>query len=202
MASLPNQPGRSDDADGGPRDETDAPLAGDQGRIASAYRAHAAALYRYALMLTADTASAEDVIQQVFVKLAAIAGRTGLASLAVPEVHYLRRAVRNECYRLLDRRRRDPAVTTGEGFLVAAYAEPAAPADTPDEPEEKEMLERALRRLPPDQREVIHMKIYEQLTFQQIADLLGLPAGTVAGRYRYGLDKLRQWLSPCREELP
>jgi len=157
--------------------------------IASAYRAHAAALYRYAIMLTADSASAEDAIQQVFVKLA---GRKKLPSLAVADRAYLRRAVRNECYSMLSRRR-ESAELNDESILAPAGAGPA-------DREEQAMVEQALRRLPPDQREVIHLKIYEQLTFQQIADQLGESINTVAGRYRYGLEKLRQWLDPCRKD--
>lgn len=179
MASSADQPGWLN----GKRDA-------DPNEIASAYRAHAATLYRYAIMLTADAAAAEDAIQQVFVKLAR---RKRLPPLAVSESFYLHRAVRNECCRILDQRRRAPAELDGDRMLAPADA---APADR----EEQEMVERALRRLPPDQREVIHMKIYEQMTFQQIADQLGESINTVAGRYRYGLEKLRQWLSPRRED--
>jgi len=161
----------------------------DPADIALAYRTHAAALYRYAIMLTADAAAAEDAIQQVFVKLA---GRKGLTLPGVIEGFYLRRAVRNECYRILSQRRRESAQMDGDSILA-----PAAGGSV--DHEEKAMIEGALRRLPPDQREVIHMKIYEQLTFQQIADQIGEPINTVAGRYRYGLEKLRQWLAAFQE---
>ena len=162
----------------------------DRDAVASAYRTHAGALYRYAVMLTTDPAAAEDAIQQVFVKLTA--GRN-LALAAASEGAYLRRAVRNECYRILNQRRREQAVLNGKAMLAPAGLGPA-------DPQEQAMLEQALRRLPPDQREVIHMKIYEELTFQQIADQLDESINTIAGRYRYGLEKLRQML-PCREDI-
>ena len=142
-------------------------------------------------MLTADAAAAEDAIHQVFVKLA---GRRKLPYLAAAELAYLRRAVRNECYRILGRRQRESAELDGESILA-----PAGPS--PVDREEQAMVERALRRLPPDQREVIHMKVYEQLTFQQIADQLGESINTVTGRYRYGLEKLRRWLAPREDAL-
>jgi len=179
MARSSNQP----DGLGGTQDA-------EPSEIASAYRTHAAALYRYAIMLTAEAAAAEDAIQQVFMKLVR---RKGLPAIAVSESCYLRRAVRNECYRILHRRRRAPA-ELGDGCILAPAG--AAPADC----EEQAMVENALRRLPPDQREVIHMKIYEQMTFQRIADQLDESINTVAGRYRYGLDRLRQWLAPRRED--
>ena len=46
----------------------------------------------------------------------------------------------------------------------------------------------------PDWREVVMLKIWSDLTFRQIADTLGLPPGTVASRYRYAVEHLRQAL--------
>ena len=53
---------------------------------------------------------------------------------------------------------------------------------------------KCLQRLPGEQREVIVLKIWSEHTFEQIAELLELSPNTVAGRYRYGLDKLRNCL--------
>ena len=63
------------------------------------------------------------------------------------------------------------------------------------------VLEAALRELPPEQRAVAHLKLWEGLTFEQIADLLGIPLNTAASRYRYALDKLRQRLRPLYDEI-
>jgi RNA polymerase sigma-70 factor (ECF subfamily) len=52
-------------------------------------------------------------------------------------------------------------------------------------------LHQALRRLPPDQRQVIDLAYFEGLSQQQIADRLGVPLGTVKGRSRLALGKLR-----------
>jgi len=180
MAIEADQPGEA----GGDRRDPGADLA-------SAYRAHAAALYRYAVLLTADAAMAEDAIHQVFMNLA---GRRPSLPSAATEGFYLRRAVRNECYRLLARRG-GAAPLDGANLLA-----PVGPG--PADREEQAMLEQALRSLPPEQREVIHMKIYERMTFQQIADQTGESINTVAGRYRYGLEKLHRRLAPGREAIP
>ena len=50
----------------------------------------------------------------------------------------------------------------------------------------------ALTQLPPEQREVIVLKVWGGLTFSQIAETLGMPANTAASRYRYGLTALKQ----------
>ena len=52
----------------------------------------------------------------------------------------------------------------------------------------------ALARLPRDQREAIVLKIWHEHTFEEIGELLGISPNTAAGRYRYGLQKLRTFL--------
>ena len=51
-----------------------------------------------------------------------------------------------------------------------------------------------LRTLHKDQREVIVLKIWHNCTFQEIAELLDVSSDTVAGRYYYGLDKLKTFI--------
>lgn len=53
---------------------------------------------------------------------------------------------------------------------------------------------RCLKKLPVEQCEVIVLKIWNQYTFDEIGTLLGVSPNTVAGRYRYGIQKLRQCL--------
>jgi DNA-directed RNA polymerase specialized sigma24 family protein len=50
---------------------------------------------------------------------------------------------------------------------------------------------RCLADLPPEQREVIVLKIWHEYTFEQIGELLDISPNTAAGRYRYGVQKLR-----------
>ena len=58
------------------------------------------------------------------------------------------------------------------------------------------VIEQALRTLPTDQREVVYMKVYEAMTFQQISEALAVSINTVASRYRYAIDKLQHQLRP------
>ena len=155
-------------------------------RIGRLYDRHAAGLYRYALMILADPAAASDAVQQVFL---AVLNRED-DDLASAD-HYLRRAVRNECFSLLRQRRRG-IVTAVEAPLLEAVAGAA------DRPEERLALERALRALPPDQREVVHLKAFEGLTFQEIAAVTGESINTVASRYRYAIGRMRERLGARR----
>mgnify|MGYP000027827776 CR=1 FL=1 len=165
------------------------PAQGDRGntgddagrRLAAAYDAHGASLYRLALMILADRSAAEDAVQQAFAKLAGMDDRA--AHLA--SIHgYLRSAVRNECYRMLARGR-----VRVRHELAASLLETVDP-DT-DLAEHREAVGRALSRLPPEQREVVHMKVYEQMTFHQIAEELKVSINTAASRWRYAVEKLR-----------
>jgi RNA polymerase sigma-70 factor (ECF subfamily) len=146
--------------------------------VGSLYDRLGASLYRYAVMILADRDAAADAVQQAFV---AVLGLRGVDMES--EERYLRRAVRNQCYDMLRRKR------SFANAIDAELLEPALGHD--DHPEERLTLERAIRELPPNQREVLHLKIYEQWTFQEIADQMDLSINTVASRYRYAIEKLR-----------
>jgi RNA polymerase sigma-70 factor (ECF subfamily) len=156
--------------------------AGHRALVRQLYEAHGASLYRYAVMLLADAAGAEDVVQQVFTALLRQSGPIDNAA------HYLRRAIRNECYSQLRTRR------LSAGVPEAPLLEPLAVEAVP--PDERLALEQAIRGLPPDQREVVHLHVFEGWTFQQIADASDTSINTVAARYRYAVEKLRQSLMP------
>ena len=157
-----------------------------QEQLAAAYDTCAASLYRCALMITADHSAAEDAVQQVFAKLAARGG--GVSDIASRN-GYLRSAVRNECYRILRRRSQAGTANLESEAILEPVDRQAVDA------EQQRAIERALRSLPAEQREVVHMKVYEHMTFQRIADDLGISINTVASRYRYATDKLRTLLA-------
>jgi RNA polymerase sigma-70 factor, ECF subfamily len=148
--------------------------------VAAVYDAYAAGLYRYALMILADRQGAEDAVQQAFAKL--LGQARVRATLECPQA-YLRVAVRNECYSQLRRRRRAPTMGSDELLEIAGDA---------GGDEERLAVESVLRELPPEQREVVFLKVYEGRTLREIGDALGEPANTVASRYRYALEKLRR----------
>jgi len=99
--------------------------------------------------------------------------------------------------RWIDRQRRDHV------RREHAEAQPVIFADAvdPDESAFRAALGEALEELSQDQRVVVHLKLWEHLTFLEISEVLGISANTAASRYRYGLDKLRTLLRPIYEEL-
>ena len=159
------------------------------------YDEHAQPLYAFLLNLTRDEADTRDLLQEVFVKLAR---DPNLLRNVREERAFLIRLVHNAAIDLM--RRRGTRERTRENFaaeIVSAFA----PANDPDEETFRNELAAALAELPPEQRAVAHLKLWEGLTFEQIAMALEIPPNTAASRYRYALDKLRDRLRPIYEEI-
>jgi RNA polymerase sigma-70 factor (ECF subfamily) len=146
------------------------------------YDEHGRRLYRYALLILGDTSAAEDAVQETFYHLARRARRDASAVT----FSYASRAVRNECYSMLRRRR---VRRHADVVLLVTLA-----ADATED--ERLIVEQALTMLPVEQREVIFLKAFEGLTFQEIADVCAISLNTAASRYRYALDTLRRVLAP------
>ena len=159
------------------------------------YDEHAQALFAFLLNFTRHEADTHDLLQELFIKLAK---RPELLDGVRDERAFLLRLAHNLAIDLIRRR------GTREKNYEQLAREPLAvfaPTDAPDEGAFREALAAALGELPAEQREVVHLKLWEGLTFEQIAELLGIPLNTAASRYRYGLDKLRARLRPLYDEI-
>ena len=66
--------------------------------------------------------------------------------------------------------------------------------DDPARRGEAEPIQQALRELVPEQREVVYLKIWEELTFAEIGKVLDISPNTAASRYRYGVAHLKRGL--------
>jgi RNA polymerase sigma-70 factor (ECF subfamily) len=140
------------------------------------YKAKAAELLLYGRALGLSHSEAEDVVQEVFVAL--------LKRETAPEQpeHYCVRSFRNRAlnYRRSLWRRLAREWESQRWFERAGEENPA---------ESAAMV--CLAKLPPEQREVIVLKIWHEYTFEEISELLGISPNTAAGRYRYGMTKMK-----------
>jgi len=159
------------------------------------YDEHAQPLFAFLLNFTRDEADTRDVLQEIFVKLAR---EPELLDDVREERAFLIRLAHNAAIDLM--RRRGTREKTKENFAAEAVSPFAATAD-PDEKFFRDELADALGELPEEQRAVVHLKLWEGLTFEKIAAALEIPPNTAASRYRYGLDKLRGRLRPLYEEI-
>ena len=152
------------------------------------YRDLAPKLILFARQWVSSLADAEDVVQTAFVKFWRHQPK------AQPE-HYplLYSAVRSTALDLL----------RGDHRRARREADPAVEVLRDDQPffdagiEQREtavLVEQAMRRLPSDQREVLALRVWGELTFAEIAETLGESINTVASRHRYALDGMRRIL--------
>jgi RNA polymerase sigma-70 factor, ECF subfamily len=157
--------------------------AGDERAFALLYDRFAARMYRVALRILGRREDAEDVVQDVFMAL--VRSRERLANVS-DLTAYLFASLRRAAGRCALRRARSPQASPAAIFDAVAPTEPTAPDCL--------RLQQAIRALPSEQREVIALKIDGELTFAQIAQIIGVSINTAASRYRYALSKLRSSL--------
>ncbi|MGD8239094.1 MAG: sigma-70 family RNA polymerase sigma factor [Armatimonadota bacterium] len=152
---------------------------GDVEALGALYDAYARRVYNVLLARGLEREEAEDILQDAFLSLLDL-GRAvrRIANLQA----YLITVARNMASRRLGRRRRQARLA-----LVAPL--PAGP--TPADPTQKIAARDALRQLPPEQTEVVALKVWDEMTFAEIGAALDIPPNTAASRYRYALEKLR-----------
>ena len=141
-------------------------------------------LYRYACYRLGEREAAQDVIQELYLKL----HRQGLGEVRNVRC-YLYRALSNSCTQLLRNRRRIEFVDVTS--LRDLHAEDITPSDFE---QEQALIARLLAALPDEQSEVIRLHLHGECTFTEIAEILDEPLPTVKSRYRYGIEHLRKEL--------
>lgn len=141
-------------------------------------------LYRYACYRLGERDAAQDVIQELYLKL----HRQGLGEVRNVRC-YLYRALSNSCTQLLRNRRRIEFVDVTS--LRDLHAEDITPSDFE---QEQALIARLLAALPDNQSEVIRLHLHGECTFTEIAEILDEPLPTVKSRYRYGIEHLRKEL--------
>ena len=136
----------------------------------------------YARHQTRTETDAEDVLQDALVESWRRVG--GMPSDALVFSTIRRRAI--DLARSSDRR---AAREEAEGGPKEEWFSPEV-----EDRETQRLLADAVKSLQPNYREVVTLKVWGGLTFQEIADATGVPLNTAASRYRYALDELRETL--------
>lgn len=150
-------------------------------RLAEIYDAHADALYAHLSSLLRDEAAVKDVLQEVFLRLAR---DTTPLDRATNRRAYLLRLTHNLAVDTF--RRRETRERREAEFVAAAQLGQADSAE-----DDAGVAELSLAELPEDQRLVVQLKIWDELTFAEIGDVLGISQNTAASRWRYAMEKLR-----------
>ena len=153
------------------------------------YESKAAELILYGRALGLSHAEAEDVLQETFMAL------LQRAQCPLRPEHYCVRSFRNHTLNY----RRSLWRRLAREWEAQRWFE-KSPAESPAE----RAAMRCLAELPVEQREVIVLKIWHDYTFEEIGELLEISPNTIAGRYRYGLQRIKLRLEGAdyeRDEL-
>jgi RNA polymerase sigma-70 factor (ECF subfamily) len=142
-------------------------------------------LLLFARQWTRSAADAEDIVQEAFVKFWRRNHKINNRALLYATVRSI----------ALDFIRRDKRRARREAS-VFAEADPTVEPQFEWEDEAQLALAAAVSCLPHDQREVLVLKIWSELTFSEIGSALGISQNTAASRYRYALANLKKSLQP------
>ncbi len=162
--------------------------AGDTKAFAALYDRHGQAAYSLAYRMMGEKQEAEDVVQEAFTKVWRSAGgyRVGRGS------------VRTWILSIVHNRGIDQIRSHASRRRTQEKVEASAPTSEPSEAfseawknSQREQVREALNTLPQEQLEILELAYFSGYTHVEIAERLGLPLGTVKGRMRLGLQKLR-----------
>jgi RNA polymerase sigma-70 factor (ECF subfamily) len=146
---------------------------GDQTAFAAIIRAHADAVYGHALRFFGDPHAAEDATQEVFIKVfRTIGSYDGRSRLST----WLYRVTHNACLDMVRTGRRTPQP------VDPVTIEPLPAPDFADDVVFSHALEAAIATLPPEDRDALGAVTLFGLSYQEAAETLGIPVGTVKSR--------------------
>lgn len=160
----------------------------DPSAFAALYDRHGGAAYSLAYRLMGERTAAEDLVQDVFLKVWRSAGgyraeRGSVRTWILSIVHH--RGV-DQLRSLASRRRTQDRVEA-----TAPRTQPSEAFASAWRNSQRDQVRQALDTLPPDQLKILELAYFSGYTHVEIAELLGIPLGTVKGRMRLGLTKIK-----------
>lgn len=155
----------------------------------------------FARQQTRSIADAEDVLQMALVKLARKVEEGTFVGGQDAWLPFIYTQIRREAIdlgRKDDRRRKREEKLVDDDRSLGRDVEMPSFEDAESSDETRRLLIAALKTLPTKFSEVINMKMWGQLTFAEIGEVLGVSLNTAASRYRYGIEALRKQLATAR----
>lgn len=172
---------------------------GDRTAFLELYDRHVSRVFALAARMLGDRASAEEVTQDAFLKLWTRARAFSPSRGAL--VAWLLTITRNSALDRIRLEARRPVLTEFSLFDIEDGRPGLQSPESSSEETRWRSLRFALADLPNGQRQVIELAFYQGLSHSQMAEMLGLPLGTVKTRLRLGMERLREaWIgdSPAR----
>jgi RNA polymerase sigma-70 factor (ECF subfamily) len=166
--------------------------AGDATAFEQLYARHRGSLYRFLLRQLRDASLADEFFQDIWQRV--IAARAGWKPEAAFRTWLFRIAHNrlNDHWRGLKYR---PAAPGDADERTARVPDPSSPEHELSEFEQRRRLQLAIEELPEEQREVVLLRLEQELSLEEIAAITGVGRETVKSRLRYAMDKLRARLN-------
>jgi RNA polymerase sigma-70 factor, ECF subfamily len=172
---------------------------GDARAFAVLYDRHNKVAYSLAYRMMGERQAAEDLVQEAFLKMWRAAGSYRVE----------RASVRTWILSIVRNRGIDELRSTASRHRTRDKVEAQTPTSQPSEAfgeawrnSQGEQVREALRGLPPEQLKVLELAYFSGYTHTEIAEVLGLPLGTVKGRMRLGLKKIREYFDSRGMAVP
>ena len=166
---------------------------GDVGAFQQLYSRHRGPLFRHMARRVRDTSLAEELFQDVWQRVIAARQRWR------PDAKFSTWLYQVAHNRIADHWRAKshrPDAPDDADDLAARIPDPETPERTLSAFEERRRLQRALEELPDEQREVVLLRLEQELSLEEIGEITGVGRETVKSRLRYAMDKLRARLRP------
>ena len=167
--------------------------------FAALYDRHARVAYSLAYRMMGERQAAEDLVQEAFLKVWRAAGsyRVEKATVRTWILSILNNRGIDEIRSNASRRRTQDRVQT-----QTSTSQPSEVFGEAWRNSQGEQVRKALGGLPPEQVKVLELAYFSGYTHMEIAELLDLPLGTVKGRMRLGLNKLREYFDSRGMAVP
>jgi RNA polymerase sigma-70 factor, ECF subfamily len=173
--------------------------AADAEAFATLYDRHSRAAFSLAYRMMGERQASEDLMQDAFLKV----WRSAKSYRAE------RGSVRTWILSIVHNRGIDQLRSTASRRRTQEKVEASAPVSQPSEAfaetwrnSQREQVREALGTLPQEQRKILELAYFSGYTHVEIAELLGLPLGTVKGRMRLGLKKVRDYFDSADVAVP
>ena len=152
---------------------------------------HMDAAHNLARWLLRNEQDAQDIVQEAYLRaFKSFSGFHGSNGRA-----WLLTIVRNTAYTLLKRNRAVDLTTTFDEEIHVSDRESVSPAAILEHAEDAELMKNAMNQLPAEFREILTLRHQEELSYQEIGEILEIPVGTVMSRLARARAKLREYLA-------
>ncbi len=171
-------------------------LSGNEDALGELVNRHKDRIYTYIFMFVRDTYLAEDLLQETFIKVIDKL-RTGKYQEQNKFLPWISRVAYNLCVDYYRREKRLPKVITRDGFDIFSVLKfsDASIEDKMIEDQTVAKVRSLIDQLPEEQKEVLILRHYSDMSFKEISELTGVSINTALGRMRYALINLRKLMA-------